>query len=637
MTFIRLAAICIFTFPALAPAQQGHSIANPQKPQAAPASAEGQKSKPTTASKLGRKHTDPEVVQRRSIAVGSLTTLAIEARSYRDEALRARVQARIADALWEQEQENARSLFRRAWDAAEAFETQPLATKVSGPERFTASRTLPGGRPRTNLRAEVLKLAAGRDHALGEEFLRRMTAGMKDQEIEPSPRNSVLSEAEIRERIRLAKEFLETDDVQRALQFADPALVQVTGTTISFLIALRGKNPVAADQRFAGLLTRASADPDSDANTVSMLTTYAFTPWMYLVVSPSGMPSSNINLSRPAPDLPPAIRSAFLKAAANVLLRPFAQLDQSSAGRAGTYFIAARLLPLFQQYAPELAPAISAQLTALGPEAATAAGSAGDRSLTRGMSAETAGINVADDLTDRLDRARNADERDRAYAFAAMGAAEAGDLGALDFVDKIEDLETRKGIRSFIDYSLIRGYLGKKKVDDAIKLARKSDIPHTFRARVLTEAAKMLAKTEPVRANELLEEALGEARRIDASTPERAYALVSLLAQFAKLNRVRAWELVGETVKAGNAVPNFTGENGMAQWMLEGKFSIQMGTELADPADLSESFAALAQDDFYQAVDVGRNFSGDAPRALVAIAIARATLEDKKQAANSKR
>jgi hypothetical protein len=632
MKCMRLAALQLLTLPILVVAQ---STTAPQKsvPGPNPARAEGQKPNPA---KTAKREIDREVAQRRSIALGSLSTLAIEARSYRDEALRARVQARIADALWEMETENARALFRRAWDTAEAFETQPVVNSVSGPERFTANRTPPGARPRTSLRAEVLKLAAGRDHALGEEFLRRMTAARKEQEMTSSTGEAVLSEAEIRERLRLATEFLETDNVQRALQFADPALLQVTGRAISFLVALRGKNAVAADQRFSGLLARASVDPSSDANTVSQLTTYAFTPWISLVVSPSGMPSSNSRLPRPAPDLPPAIRSAFFRVAVNILLRPFAHLEQSSAGRAGTYFMAARLLPLFQQHAPELVPAINAQLTALGPEAAQAAGSAGDRSLNRGLTPETTGINVSDDLKDRLERARNTDERDRAYAFAAIGAAEGGDPGALDFVNKIEDLETRKGIRAFIDYSLIRGYLGKKRVDEAISIARKSDIPHAFRARALTEAGKMLAKTEPVRAHELLDEALGESRRIDASTSERAYALVSLLAQFSKLNRVRAWELVGETVKAGNAATKFTGENGMTQWILEGKFSIRMGAELAGPTDLSESFAELARDDFYQAMDVGRNFTAESPRALVTIAIARATLEEKKETANSK-
>ena len=634
MKCMRLAALYVLALPMLVVAQsttpQQSSVSTPL-----PARAVVQKPKPA-APKTTNKEIDPEVAQRRSIALGSLTTLAIEARSYRDEALRARVQARIADALWVAGPDNARSLFRRAWEAAEAVETQPLPNTVSGPERFTANRTPAANRPRTSLRAEVLKLAAGRDHALGEEFMRRMTATRKEQENTSSPGDPVLSEAEIRERLRLANEFLESDNVQRALQFADPALRQVTGRAISFLVALRAKNPAAADQRFSGLLDRASVDPGSDANTVSQLTTYAFTPWITLVVSPSGMPSSNSYPPGSPPDLSPAIRSAFFRVAANILLRPFAQLEQSSAGRAGTYFMAARLLPLFQQHAPDLAPAISAQLTALGPEAAQAARSAGDRSLNRGLTAETSGLDVADDLKERLERARNTDERDRAYAFAAIGTAESGDPAALDFVNKIEDLETRKGIRSFVEYRLIQGYLQKKNVDDALKLARRSDIPPKLRTNVLTKAAGILAKSDSVRANELLEEALGEARRIDASTPERAYALVSLLAHFANLNRARAWELVSETVKAGNADSSFTGENGNTRWILDGKFSIAMGTQLATPTALPESFAALAQDDFYQAMDVSRSFTGEAPRALVAIAIARATLEEKEKL-NSKR
>src|SRR6266576_584895 len=59
---------------------------------------------------------DPELRQRRSVAVSALQALAIEARSYRDEPLRARVQARVADALWDQDQDAARTLFRRAWE-----------------------------------------------------------------------------------------------------------------------------------------------------------------------------------------------------------------------------------------------------------------------------------------------------------------------------------------------------------------------------------------------------------------------------------------------------------------------------------------------------------------------------------------
>lgn len=573
---------------------------------------------------------DPEVTQRRSIALGLLTSLAIEARSYRDEALRARVQARVADALWDHDIDNARALFRRAWEAAEAVETQDGGSGTSAPGRLSNRPA----RPRTNLRAEILRLAAQRDHALGEEFLKRLTGTKKDDTArvsESSESANALSPAERRERLRLAGEFLEADNIQRALQFADPALVEVTTPTVIFLLSLHEKNAAAADQRFAALLARAAVDPASDANTVSLLTTYAFTPSIRLAVSPTGFPSSAMSAPRAAPNLAPALRASFFRVAANILLRPFAQLDQSSAGRAGTYFIAARLFPLFQQHAPDLAPAISAQLTALGPEAAQPTLNAGNLSLNRGMTpGSQSGNNIAEELEDKLARARGADERDRAYAVAAMRAAENGDPKARDFLDKIEDLQTRTGIRSFLDYSFIGGLLKKNDVDEVLRLVRKSELTHTLRASVLMRAAAIVAKTDRVRASELLGEALSAARRIDAATPERAYTLVALLSKFSEIDRVRTWELVGETVKAANAIANFTGESGSTTWNLEGKFSIAMGIELASATDLSESFTAFAEDDFYQAINLGKNFTSEAARAVVTVAIARATLEEKR-------
>ncbi len=590
-----------------------------------------------TTKASAQKEVDPEILQRRSVATSLLQSLAIEARSYRDEALRARVQARVADALWDQDQETARSLFRRAWEAAEAVETQaPANNGGSFPGRIANNRP---PRPRTNLRAEILRLAARRDRTLGEEFLTKLAASKRDEaERSNDPaRNSSgaspLSQAEIAERLRLAREFLEADNIERALQFADPALVQVSMSAIQFLVTLRDKNAAFADQRFAALLSRAAADNTTDANTVSLLTSYVFTPSLYLVVSNTGIPSSMAFIPHPPPNLAPALRAAFFQVAANIVLRPFAQLDQSSAGRTGTYFIATRLYPLFQQFAPELAPAINAQLAALGPQASQSTIRSSDW-LNQGITPDdSAGDGIGDELKDRLGRAQGADARDRAYAFAAMRAADAGDPRARDFVDKIEDLDTRNGIRSFVDYSFIGGLLKKKKVDEAIQLARKSDLSHPLRTHVLTQAAEIVATDDRVRAIELLDEALTEARRIDASTPERAYCLVALLAQFSKLDKARGWQLMSEVVKAANAVADFSGEDGRTSQTLEGKFSIRMTTELASATDLPNIFLSLAEDNLYQAIDAGKTFSGDAPRAMVTISIARAVLEGKRDKA----
>jgi hypothetical protein len=582
---------------------------------------------PKEAKSPATKELDPEIAQRRSIALSMLESLAIEARSYRDETLRARVQARIADALWDQDKEAARSLFRRAWEAAEAVESSPATSRDSAPGRVSQSRP---ARPRTNLRREILRLAAKRDHALGEEFLRKMNAkDQQDQADKSKVSRPEISEAEIAERLMLAGGFLDAGEIERALQFADPALVRVTERSILFLVTLRDKNAPAADQRFAALLALAAADPEADANTVSLLTSYAFTPSIYLAVSPGGIPSSNSYSPHAPPDLVPALRQSYFQAAANILLRPFAQIDQSSAGRAGTYFIAARILPLFQQHAPDLAPEITAQLAALGPEAGQATMKAGDLAINRGMTGDGSREGIEDELNDRLKGAQGSDARDRAYAFAAMRAADEGDPRARDFVDKIEDLDTRAGLRRFVDYSFIRSLLGKKRADEALAILSKAELPHTPRAHSLTQAAAILGEKNPTRALGLLEEALREARRIDAATPERAYCLLALVAQFSKWDKARGWQLLSEMVKSANPIKDFTGENGHTSLLLEGKFSIQMSTELVGPTELSTLFASLSEDNFYQAMDAARTFVGDAPRTTVLISVARAVFAKK--------
>jgi hypothetical protein len=561
------------------------------------------------------KKNDAELQQRRAAAVSLLQSLAVEARSYNDEPLRARVQAQIADVLWSHDREAARTLFRRAWDVAEGLDQAATPTPV-GP-RPRNSRT----QPRSNLRREILSLASRRDHALGEEFLAKLTPR---DDSDPKTTVRELSATESTERLRLASELLEANNVARALQFADPALTRVDSSAVEFLVSLREKDALAADRRFASLLTIAGADAASDANTVSLLTSYAFTPSIYLVVSRGGIPSSNSYPRRDAPELHQQLRRTFFEVAAGILMRPLSQIDQSSAGRAGSHFIIMRLLPLFQQFAPDFVGPLNAQLASLGPEAARATANTGEVSLRRGMA--DGGESNDEELTERLDRAKNSDERDRAYAFAAIAAAEKAESRARELAEKIEDAETRKGVNTFVNYMLIRAVITQKRPDEALLLIRKTELPLTVRAHFLTRIATLKLKNDPVRATELLDEALTETRRLDPGTPERAYSLVAVLRQFSVLDRTRTWELMSEAVKTINSVPDFTGERGQTTLTLEGKFSIRLSVELDSPTDLTEALRQLAEQNFYQAMDVSKTLRADAPRALAMIAVARAVL-----------
>lgn len=560
---------------------------------------------------------DEELQQRRATAMSTLQSLAVEARSYNDEPLRARVQAQIADVLWSYDKDAARTLFRRAWDVAEVLD-QASSSGAPGQRPNNPARS----QPRSNLRREVLKLASRRDLALGEEFLAKLTPR---DDVGPKTTRE-LSATERTERLILASELLENNNAARALQFADPALTRISARTIEFLVSLREKDALTADRRFASLLTIAGADPASDANTVSLLTSYAFTPSIYLVVSRSGIPSSNSYQPRPAPELTPQLRKAFFEVAAGILMRPLAQIDRSSAGLAGTHFIVMRLLPLFQQYAPDFVGALNTQLAALGPEAAQATANTGEVSLRRGMTGDSGESLNDDELTERLDRAQTSDDRDRAYAFAAISAADKGDSRAHELVEKIEDSVTRKSVSAYVDYMLIRAVITKKRPDEALLLMQKAELPRLVRAHFLTRIAALKVKDDPVRATELLNEALTETRRLDADTAERAYSFVAVLRQFLMLDRTRTWELLSETIKTINNVPDFTGERGQMILTVEGKFSIRLSVDLILTTDLIEIFRQLAEQDFYQALDVSKTFKADAPRSLATIAVARAVL-----------
>ena len=70
-----------------------------------------------------------EVSERRARARALLISLSINARSFHDQTLRARSLARIAEALWHVDPEQARSLFRKAWEAAEIADQENAATR----------------------------------------------------------------------------------------------------------------------------------------------------------------------------------------------------------------------------------------------------------------------------------------------------------------------------------------------------------------------------------------------------------------------------------------------------------------------------------------------------------------------------
>jgi hypothetical protein len=589
---------------------------------------------------------------KRTTAVSLVNSLAEEARNYADPVLRATVQARAADALWEVERDRARALFRRAWEAAE------VADKEQGERRAreASRRGAPSSRDAGSVRREVLRLAAKRESALGTEFLTRLDAANKEEAEARTTPTPVATEGAsqtpridpdnppsyMTQRLNLARQLLEDGEVERALLFADPALYPVNTFGMAFLDILREKDAKAADQRYLNLLQRAAADPVADANTVSLLSAYALTPFLYITVRPDG--GSHTRQFRGNTSLPegfdPRIRTAFLGAAAQILLRPQppAEQDTSSSGRTGAYVVTARLAPVFEQYAHPAAPQIRARQSSLLQNTPEGTRRPDNSLLTRGLQPEPSTADHLQEMLGRLDRAQTTAERDQIRFRIAMGLFGEDPEQALDYARKIEDEEMRSQVLRALAFRSVETALRAKRAEEAVRLARADNLSDVQRAYALTEAADLIAKEQPGRAVEFLEEALTAARKIDPGTNERVQALTAVATRLHALDSARSWEMIGELVKAANQSPEFKGEEGslviQVRFRDGGAMTNAVGVETFN---LSSLFTALAQEDLDRAAELARSFTQESARSVATLAVARSVLTQKRRPAPNQR
>ena len=585
---------------------------------------------------------DPEAErilrERRANAQSLLISLAADAANFSDQKLRARTEARIADVLWDADQERARTMFRKAWDAAEVADDDGRRQMMDEVARQKArnGNVAISGLP--SIRNEVLRLAAKRDHALGEEFLGKLKIE-KQQELaeladtnRPDPFNSGL---EMSQRLRLARQLLDTD-VARALQFADPALGTVTRESLDFLSSLRDKDAVAGDRRYAALLGMSANSLSSDANTVSILSSYLFTPHLFITFSgPGGVSTSSMAPQTPPPQVAPELRSAFFSAGAQILLRPQPPpgQDQTSSGPEGKYFVIKRLLPLFEQNAPkEMVDALRAQMDALSTGMPADLRGRDDEYLREGIRPQKSDEDRQQTLLDRIDHAKTSEERDQLYLQLAQFTAGTLDLKARDFVAKIEDDELRKKAGPYIDATMTMRAVDKKETDKLLELIRVGDLTHFQKAWALTKAAGFLAKTDRDKSLSLIDDATAEARRIDTSDPDRPRALLAIATVLLLVDRANVWDLAYDIAKAANSAEGFSGEDGVIRISLLTKGRSSIHSTSSGEFDVSGVFNELAKDDYNKTVELARLFEREGPRASAVIAIARSVLGEKKKA-----
>jgi hypothetical protein len=590
--------------------------------------AQPKKAKPSTAEDV-----DAEAAQQRTVAISLVSSLADEARSFKDQTRRARVQARAADVLWDTDPERARELFRRAWEAAETVDAENAKKRAEEMKRMESEGGPVVIRGGPDLRSEVLRLVGKHDRKLGEEFLKALDEANEKERSEAAAderRNDPGSRVGASQRLQLARRLVEDGEVQRAMEFAAPALNAVNVDTIFFLSTLREKNAQLADSAYTSLLARAVRDSTSDANTVSGLSSYLFTPFLYVTFEPGG--GANQNRQRgptPAPEVDANLRNNFLKVAFQILMQPLAAPDQdrTTSGQTGKYLVIKRLLPLFEQYAPDLAPGLRTQMTALASYVPAQMQQGENRAVSVGIQPDSEEGDPTQRMQERLDHAKTVEERDAIYADYAVALSQDGDPRGRDLVDKIENTELRKSVKAYTDFQLVQLAVRNKDVPEITRLAKNGELTSIQKVWALTSAAKLVVAQERSRATDLLDEALAEGRRISGSDPDRARALTAVAVGLTEVDRVRAWEVLNEVVKAANGADAYTGEDSRISARLQTKMMVVMTNATAEDFDLLAVFRHLARADLLRAIQLAKTFTGEAPRAVATLAIARTVLE----------
>jgi hypothetical protein len=292
-----------------------------------------------------------------------------------------------------------------------------------------------------------------------------------------------------------------------------------------------------------------------------------------------------------------------------------------------------KLLPLFDQYAPDSATALRSQLTALAselPKRQIGDPTRSNQTSNLGPPPLPSPSDVLQRMQGQLDHAKTSNERDMIYRQAAAELALQGDARAIDLSNSIDDAKKRNEVRTFVDFELARFALKKKNLNETIRLAKKGQLTHLQRGWVYLQVVRLLARAEKPDKSEittLLEETVEEARRMDDADPDKARLLFGAANQLFAFDEVRTWDLVGESIKAANGSEKFTGDKtaifNMPLSMTPGS-TFEMIYE--EGFEVKGALQLLARSDLNRSLELARNFKRDSPRAFAILAVASSVL-----------
>lgn len=555
---------------------------------------------------------DLELERNQQQAVAVLRSLAESSRRFQRPESRARVQARLADALWSIDEPLARKLFEEAF----------LATaEIKGDSNERPQVVM---EKKQRLRQEIVSLASKHDPKLVDRLLSLLPEVEKQVEDPLRP-----STERTQQLIASARTLLKENPERAASMVAQSMEGGVIDYTLFFLQDLRAKDPEQADRLFERAIRTVAQRTPPNLNELLLLGSYLFTERgrvTYTMIA--GRPAINV-----APGLfaaegrNPALIKLYLEAASQMLLRYTSIVPQQLTDYETSLIYAAirQLMPLYERYAPDLLLALASLMYQMAPHIPES---------VRAMTAHAAQPSIEDSVKAVLEQANqevSTEKRDRIYLDAshAFYTQRKFDL-ARDIARKISDRKAEEVMLQVIDTAIWRERVRQGEVPPGV-LPRNLDILQE--SIVVAELAKLwMEQKKTDEAKILLQGQISKVLADKTSREKSLHALVGLVGTLMHVDRAEAVQLVGAIVTRLKDVPEVEIARSHAAYDVQaGGRTLSVLITLGDEFMLERVIKQLAEEEFDAMLSWVQQIQPEEPRALLTIIACQTALERKAQ------
>lgn len=548
------------------------------------------------------------------------------AKKWKDERAAARVQAEVADLIWELDASSARALLLSAWDRAASASEEKMERSA-----YRNQST------QTDIRREILMVARKRAPELARRWLEQMAqeTGQSRQQRgafdDRTPRSTVLLEMAM---------AVAAQDVKAAADLAAESLQDgISFGLQNVLLSIQQQDFELAQAVFGRALQRLKAAGLSDPNELLVLYSYLYTPGRVQAANTTenrGTFSLAVSQNRPqvkaAAQQNPALALDFLRVAADLLLNaplPSATTEVEASARAQLSVIGT-LYAEIAKHLPEQAALLRQRALQMETDAKFSPAPPPKRAdmpeLRPGEKLEDYAERRIDLMEENARKESNPLRRDILFAEAAIATDAARYERGWTLAGNIQDEQLRADLKNWLTYRATLHFTKADELDRAYQLLSKNSEPAQRAASLVVGAQRLVRAKDLPRARDWLQEAQTLLKKAEMDENWTRIAL-GIVTTYGQLDKWAALDALNDGVKLMGRFP--VEANADERAPLVKRFSVKTISDITFGTSgfgWRAAAGAFAPEQFERVLDVLAKIESPEARGVAVVALCRKLL-----------